>query len=88
MFKTKGADWYFIIPATLVWISALLVTAWDFVRIPQGAYRFGIINLVGLSSALFGVSLRLWARKTLGRYFSARLRILNEHQLVKCGICH
>jgi protein-S-isoprenylcysteine O-methyltransferase Ste14 len=86
MFKTKSADWYFIIPATLVWISALIVTAWDFVRIQHAAWHFELINLIGLSSMLLGVTIRLWAKKTLGRHFSASLRTLDRHELIKHGI--
>ena len=86
MFETKRADWYFIVPASLVWLSALIVTAWDFVRIQQEPYRFEFLNLVGLSSMLIGLAIRLWARKTLGRYFSASLRTLDAHKLVKDGI--
>jgi protein-S-isoprenylcysteine O-methyltransferase Ste14 len=86
MFKTKMADWYFIIPATLVWVSALIVTAWDFMLFQQVTYRFGFINLIGLSSMFLGVSIRRWAKKTLGRYFSASLRTLDRHELVKHGI--
>jgi len=32
MFRTVTADWYFIISATLVCISALVVTAWYFIQ--------------------------------------------------------
>ena len=86
MFKTRRADWYFIIPATLVWISALSVTAWDFIQIQQAIYRFEFINLVGLGSMLLGITIRLWAKKTLGKHFSAGLRTLEKHELVTHSI--
>jgi protein-S-isoprenylcysteine O-methyltransferase Ste14 len=86
MFNTKRADWLFILPASFVWICALVVTARDFVRARQSGYRFGLVNLVGLISMLTGVTLRVWARKTLGKEFSLGLRTLGQHRLVKHGI--
>ncbi len=86
MFKTVKTDWYFIIPATLVWISALSVTAWDFVQVQQATFRFGFINLLGLTWMLAGIFIRRWAKRDLGKYFSSGLRILNNHQLVTYGI--
>ena len=86
MFKTKKADWYFIVPATLVWVSALIVTTWDFLQVQQATYRFNFINFVGLGFMLLGIAIRLCAKKTLGRYFSAGLRTLERHELVKHGI--
>jgi protein-S-isoprenylcysteine O-methyltransferase Ste14 len=86
MFETKRADWYFIIPATLIWILALLVTAWDFLQIQQGVYRFHFVSLVGLVSVLMGIVTRRWARKELGQHFSSRLRLLKNHRLAKDGI--
>jgi protein-S-isoprenylcysteine O-methyltransferase Ste14 len=86
MFKTIKTDWYFIIPATLFWISALSVTAWDFVQVQQASFRFGFINLLGLTSMLAGIAIRRWAKKDLGKCFSSGLRILNNHQLVTYGI--
>jgi protein-S-isoprenylcysteine O-methyltransferase Ste14 len=86
MFRTKKADWYFIIPATLVWASALFVSALNFIRIRHTTHRFGFLNLIGLGSMLVGIAIRLRARMTLGKYFSAGLRTLDKHELVKHGI--
>jgi protein-S-isoprenylcysteine O-methyltransferase Ste14 len=86
MFVTKKADWYFVIPAMLIWIAALIVTAWDFIQIQPAAYRFSFINLVGLSCMLTGVFVRRLARRDLGKYFSAGLRTLEDHRLIKDGI--
>ncbi len=86
MFKTIQADWYFIVSATFVWISALGVTAWDFIQVRQATFHFGFVNLLGLTSTLIGIVIRRWAKKDLGRYFSAGLRTLSNHQLVTDGI--
>ncbi|MFQ5815184.1 MAG: methyltransferase family protein [Candidatus Hydrothermarchaeaceae archaeon] len=86
MFKTKRTDWYFIVPASLIWISAIIVTTWDFVQVQKTIYHFGFINIIGLSSMLIGVLIRIRARQTLGRYFSYGLRTLGKHKLVKYDI--
>jgi len=54
MFRTEKADWYFIISATLVWGSALVVTAWDFIQFQKMIYHFDLLNLIGLISILIG----------------------------------
>ncbi|MFQ6129452.1 MAG: methyltransferase family protein [Candidatus Hadarchaeaceae archaeon] len=84
--KTKKSDLYFIILATLFWILALIVTAWDFILFQQAIYRFRFINFVGLSSILVGIAIRRSAKKTLGKYFSIGLKTLKKHELVKHGI--
>jgi protein-S-isoprenylcysteine O-methyltransferase Ste14 len=86
MFKTKKVDWYFIVPASLVWISALIVTAWDFLELQKAADHFGFASLVGLIFMVTGVGIRVVARKTLGKQFSYALRILEKHELVRDGI--
>jgi hypothetical protein len=77
MFETKKADWYFIIPATIVWLASLLVTAWDFAYVQLAVYRFDLVNLVGLISMLSGIVIRRWAKMNLGGNFSPALRIRN-----------
>jgi len=79
-------DWLFIVPATVIWFSALAVTAWDFVVLHGGVYRFGLVNALGLSLCVAGFSLRLVARRTLGRYYTYGLKVLSDHRLVKHGV--
>lgn len=86
MFRTKREDWGFVIPATLVFISALLVTGWDFVLVQGMIYRLNITNLVGLGLFVVGVLIRLMARRTLGKYFTHGLRTSQKPELVKNGI--
>lgn len=85
-FETKKEDWGFVIPATLVFVLALLVTVWDFVYVQGIIYRFGIVSLVGLALFVVGVFIRLMARRTLGEYFSHGLRTLQKPELITYGI--
>jgi protein-S-isoprenylcysteine O-methyltransferase Ste14 len=86
MFATIKKDWYFLIPAFLVGASALAVTGWNFLLHQKAVYRFEVVNLVGVSFLLLGLTLRVLARKALGKHFSYALRIINDHTLVKHGI--
>jgi hypothetical protein len=38
-FQTKREDWFFIISATTIWISALIVIVWDFLTLQRMIYR-------------------------------------------------
>ena len=86
MFNTLKADWYFIIPATLLWLAALIVTAWDFIYLQKSVFRFEFIKLIGVSLILIGLALRAAARKALSHHFSYALRIIDQHELVTTGI--
>jgi len=85
-FEIERADWSFIISATLVFLSALLVTAWDFIQIQKMTYHFGIVNLLGLILFFTGIPIRYVGKRTLGRYYSYGLRTLPHHKLVEHGI--
>lgn len=84
--NTIRPDWYFIIPSTLIWIAALVVTAWDFLYRQQAIYRFSLLSLAGAVLLVMGLSLRLVARRTLRQHFSYGLRLLDHHQLITHGI--
>ena len=86
MLKTIKQDWYFIIAASLILLSALAVIARDFIQVQQAGYRFQFVNLVGVGFIVIGLALRIVARLTLGRQFSYALRTLDEHKLIKHGI--
>ncbi|MEM2897621.1 MAG: methyltransferase [Candidatus Bathyarchaeia archaeon] len=73
-FKTERADWGFIVPSTLIWISSLLVTVWDFVTLQVMIYRFSPASVLGSVLFLAGLSLRLLSRMTLGKYYSYGLK--------------
>jgi len=82
--KTERADWAFVIPSTLIWVCSLLVTAWDFVQIQGISYRFGILNVFGLSFFAIGVLMRRIAKMTLGKYYSYGLK--TPEKIIKRGI--
>ncbi len=86
MFSTIRKDWYFLIPAFLVGAFGLAVTRWDFLQHQKAGYRFEVVNLVGMSFLLVGLTLRILARRSLGKHFSYALRTINGHTLVKHGI--
>jgi len=44
-----------------------------------------VAHFVGLSIFLFGGLYRLWAIRTLGRYYSHRVRTVYQHQMVVSG---
>lgn len=68
LIKTRRADWYqCIIPSTLIFFSALLVTAGDFFHIQKMIYHLDAVNVIGL--ILFGAGIvirRVGARANLG----------------------
>ena len=86
LFQTKRADKVFMILGSLVFFSALLVTLWDFVKIQEMTYRLSLVNVVGLVLFSIGVSIRLVARRTLGKCFSSGLKTTQKHELIKHGI--
>ena len=87
MSQTQKADWfYFIIPATLIWLAGLAITAWDFRQAQRTVWPFAWHHYLGLGLMVAGVAIRRLARWTLGRHFSWRLRTLNGHKLVKAGM--
>jgi protein-S-isoprenylcysteine O-methyltransferase Ste14 len=86
MLKTIKADWYFIIPATIVWLAALVVIGWDFIVLQGADFRFGVMALIGCCAMLAGLGLRAAARRGLRKQFSYALRTLEDHRLVTQGI--
>ena len=83
MFETKNEDWYFIVLASLVFFSSLIVSIWDFLIIQK--MNFGIINVFGLILFLIGLIICLVGKITLGKYYSRGLRTLQGHKLIKNG---
>ncbi len=83
-FKTEKADWIFIVPSTLIWTCSLLVSIWDFIHIQMTVYRFSVLNMLGVSLFAIGVSLRIIAKRTLGKDYSYGLK--TPEKIVKHGI--
>jgi len=84
--KTVSADWRFIVMATLIWVSALIVTAWGFIVTQRMNCHFGSVNIIGLTLILTGIFIRRIAKRILGKYYSYSLKILRGHKLIKHGI--
>jgi len=45
----------------------------------------GVVNTLGLLTAWAGIMVRLQAKRTLGRFFTGHVNILQDHQLIKHG---
>jgi protein-S-isoprenylcysteine O-methyltransferase Ste14 len=86
MFKTEKVDWYFIVIASLIFFFALSVTLWDFIWIQKMNYRLSLGNIIGLVLFSTGVTIRIVARRTLGKYFSYGLKTSQKHELISRGI--
>jgi len=81
--EAKKADRFLVPTINIVESVAILVCIWEFIVNP---YRFSWFNLVGLIAFVFGASIYLNARLTLGKFFSEKLRLLETHELVTSGI--
>ena len=76
----------FVIAATLVFFSSLLVTFWDFWQIQVMIFHLSSLSIAGFVLFIFGVILRAVGRITLGRYYTYGLRTLPNQKLVTHGI--
>jgi protein-S-isoprenylcysteine O-methyltransferase Ste14 len=52
--------------------------------LPKGV----VVSLVGLAILVSGLSFTVWARRHLGRYWSARIMVTEDHQLIQTGPYH
>lgn len=86
LIQTIKSDWLFIIPASLAFFSASIITLWDFVRVQEMKYSVSLTSVVGLILFVTGIIIRRAGKKTLGRYYTYGLRTLQDHKLVKHGI--
>jgi protein-S-isoprenylcysteine O-methyltransferase Ste14 len=86
MDKKEKADWYFTILTNMVFISALAVTAYDFVELQRMTYNFEAVNILGYSLVLIGFTLLINARRTLGKSFAFDLSSSHKRELIKNGI--
>jgi len=86
MLGMEKAEMYNIVLMTVVWLSAMVLTVWDFIVLQSLSYRFGAISLIGLVCFTVGVTIRLAARRTLRGRFAHRLTKAEGHTLVKYGV--
>lgn len=83
---TLKADWFFIVPATAVWLVALSIITWDFVVLQRATFHFGIVSITGATLMIIGIAMRMHSRRMLGKDFSYALRVRPEHHLITEGI--
>lgn len=82
----EKADWYFTILSNTVFISALVVTAYDFVVLQRMIYNFEAVKVLGYSLVLIGFTLLINARRALGKSFAFDLSSSYKRELIKNGI--
>ena len=80
------ADWYFIIPASVVFVGCLGVAVWDFVVLQGAVFRLGFLNVAGLVLFVAGVCLRVVSKRTLAKSYSYVLGATKPKELVKRGV--
>ena len=81
--RFKGRDVWFLLPALLIWISALVVSVWD---LRSQGFRFTLLSGVGALLFVVGLVVRVVAAVTLRQSYSWTLEIREGHQLVRHGI--
>jgi protein-S-isoprenylcysteine O-methyltransferase Ste14 len=84
--RTLPADLPFLVSATLVWVTALMLTAWDFVENRGARFQPSWWHLPVVLGLATGLWLRWRARRALGRQFAYSLRLVDDHALVTGGI--
>jgi protein-S-isoprenylcysteine O-methyltransferase Ste14 len=67
-------------------LIAVIGMAVGFTQIGHVQTREQFIGFGGLVLMLAGIALRWRAITTLGKYFTGRVQILNEHPLIRCGV--
>ena len=76
--RDKGTLEFYAFGRILTVTAALaLHTGWS---------EFGIIPIIGFSLTVFGIIFRLNAIRTLGKFYSHRVRKVNEHKIISSGI--
>jgi protein-S-isoprenylcysteine O-methyltransferase Ste14 len=76
--------------------GVLLLEVMGFVLLFSGAAGIGILgqntfppsyalSLAGIALTWMGIALALWARRHLGQYWSARITLKEDHQLIRTG---
>lgn len=82
----KREDWFFIVPAILIWISSLSITAWDFIKLQECIFKLSTVSVLGLILFITGLIIRIAAKRTLRQNYSRILNISEDHRLIKHGV--
>jgi protein-S-isoprenylcysteine O-methyltransferase Ste14 len=86
MVKVRKADWFFIVPATAIWLLSLATTAWDFIALQQLTFHFTIISALGIALFFCGVALRITSKRKLNQSYSYTLSTAPTKRLVTSGV--
>jgi protein-S-isoprenylcysteine O-methyltransferase Ste14 len=86
MHSTERADSFLFPIITIVTMSALILSFWDYIVLQQSVYRFEWLNIIGFALFTPGIIIYLVARLTLGRFFSKRLNLIEGHKLKTNGV--
>ena len=86
MHSTERADNYLFPAITICTLCALAISFWDFMVLQQSIYRLGLLNVIGLALFMPGIIIYLASRLTLGKFFSKRLNLIEDHKLVTHGV--
>ncbi len=81
--RAKKADRLLVPTINGVETIAMFISIWNSIFNP---YILSWLTLIGIASFVFGTFIYLKAKKTLGKYFSEKLRLLQDHKLVTSGI--
>jgi protein-S-isoprenylcysteine O-methyltransferase Ste14 len=81
----SGWDWFFVIPATVVWITGLILTGLDFFLLQNMIFK-EVFVFIGAILGITGVTVRVYCRKVLGSQFSHKLQIIEDHHLITTGL--
>lgn len=71
-----------IIAATCISV-VMAELEWAYWGIPS--LKFSPLSIIGLLMMIGGIAFRIWAIKTMGRNFTATVRIKKQHQLIQSG---
>lgn len=83
--RKPGDQWFIPIIGRLVFITGLLVSALDRAIHQQGGFVLTATFVLGIASLIVGLGLYFASRLYLGRFFSEKVRIVQDHELVTKG---
>jgi protein-S-isoprenylcysteine O-methyltransferase Ste14 len=83
--RADAADRFSALAIFAAQIAVGLVSVIDFGYGPQGGVVPGWVLGLGLGLVVASSALRLWAIRTLGRFFTSNVRVLEGHRVVRSG---
>jgi len=86
LFRTEKEDRILYAIINIASLSSLAITAWDFIVLQQGVFRFQWLSIVGILLFSPGLIIYLVSRMTLRKQFTKTLMIVEGHRLITHGI--